>query len=128
MFTRAANQRFTIWTVGCWALFIALTSVASGMKGVDLGSPVSIGLSLAIGVPIVLHVAATIELVNSADEFARAITFKRFAIAWSVSTAVFCAWGFSEQYAATPHAPAWVIYPLFWIAFAFVSLIVRSSR
>lgn len=128
MFTRAANQRFTIWTVGCWALFIALTSVASGMKGIAPASPVSIGLSLALAVPIALHVAATLELVSSADEFARAITFKRFAIAWGVSTAVYCAWGFSEQYAAMPHAPAWLIYPLFWTAFAFVSLIDRSSR
>lgn len=128
MFSKTANQRFTIWTVGCWALFLALTPVVSGMERTGLGTSLGIALSLVIAVPVALHVAATLELVNSADEFARAITFKRFAIAWGVSTALFCAWGFSEEYAAAPHAPAWAIYPLFWVAFAFVSLIVRSSR
>jgi hypothetical protein len=128
MFTQIANRRFTLWTAGCWTLFVALVALASATGPNSVGSGGSIVLSLAIAVPIGLHVAATLALIESADEFARMITLRRFVVAWGVSAALFCAWGFMEQYAGATHAPPWAIYPLFWGMFALVSLVVRSSR
>lgn len=128
MFSETANRRYTLWTALCWGLFLGLTALASAADAGRWGPLASVVLALAIAVPIGLHVAATLVLIGGADEFARAITSKRFIIAWGISTAAFCAWGFLEQYAAMPHAAAWAIYPLFWLAFAVVSLFVRSTR
>lgn len=128
MFSDAANRRYTLWTAACWALFLGLTATASNLGPANFGSVPGSVLALAIAVPVGVHVVATLKLINSGDEFARAITSKRFIVAWGISTAAFCMWGFLEQYAATPPAPAWAIYPLFWLAFAFVSMFVHSSR
>ena len=128
MFTEAANRRFTIHTALCWTLFGALATLASTTDPNEVGSVGRMMLPLAIALPIGLHVVATLALIDNADEFARALTLRRFAVAWGISIALFCAWGFSEQYAGAAHAPPWVIYPLFWAAFALVSLIIRSSR
>ena len=128
MFTEAANRRFMIHTVACWTLFVALAALASAANPADIGAVGRIALSLTIGLPIGLHVVTTLALIESADEFARALTLRRFVVAWGISAALFCAWGFMEQYAGAAHAPPWAIYPLFWAAFALVSLVVRSSR
>ena len=52
----------------------------------------------------------------------------RGVTATGVAFAVFCVWGFAESYADAPHAPGWLIYPLFWAAFGVVSPFVRTSR
>ena len=53
---------------------------------------------------------------------------KTFITASGVAMALFCAWGFAESYADAPHAPGWLIYPLFWAAFGIISPFVRTSR
>ena len=42
--------------------------------------------------------------------------------------ALFSAWGFGESYARAPHAPGWLIYPLFWGVFGVVSPFIRTSH
>lgn len=128
MFTEAANRRYTIQTAGCWTLFLMLTLLPPPTCVAAPGSAGALLLSAAIAVPLALHVAATLELIKGGDEFARALTAKRFVIAWGAAMALWCAWGFAEQIAALRHAPGWLLYPLFWLAFGVVALFVRSSR
>lgn len=128
MFTVAANRRYTIQTASCWALFLMLTTLLPLVGATQPGSASALLLSATIALPIILHVIATLELIRNGDEFARALTAKRFVIAWGIAMALWCAWGFAEQIAALRHAPGWMLYPLFWLSFGVVALFVRSSR
>lgn len=128
MFTEAANRRYTIQTASCWALFLALTMLPPIAGATQPGSASALLLSATIALPVALHVIATLKLIRSGDEFARALTAKRFVIAWGIAMALWCAWGFAEQIAALRHVPGWMLYPLFWLSFGVVALFVRSSN
>ena len=128
MFSDAANRRYTFWTIACWTLFLALTALASAIDRYEIAPLAATALSAMIAVPIAVHAWATFSLINGADEFVRVLTMKRFVAAWGISTTLYCAWGFSEHFAAAPPAPAWTIYPLFWVAFAVASTVIRSTR
>lgn len=71
---------------------------------------------------------ATLALMNESDEFVRALTARRFIVAAGLAMALFSAWGFMESYGDAPHAPGWLIYPLFWGLFGLVSPFVKSTR
>lgn len=128
MFSDAANRRYTIRTVACFTLYLALNSLAMAGAFEDLRGPGEAALAIAVAAPIAGHVWATLALVREGDEFARALTAKRFILAWGICMVLFSAWGFLESYAAVAHAPGWLIYPLFWAAFAMVSPLVRTTR
>lgn len=85
-------------------------------------------LAVAVALPVIGQIWATLAYLNEADEFVRAVMTKTFVAATGVAFAVFCVWGFAESYADAPHAPGWLIYPLFWAAFGVVSPFVRTSR
>ncbi len=85
---------------------------------------------VAVGpaLPIAGMVAAMLRYIERSDEFIRALTAKRFIIATGLSMALFSAWGFGESYADAPHAPGWLIFPLFWACFGVVSPFVKTTR
>ncbi|QYF86095.1 hypothetical protein [Brevundimonas sp. PAMC22021] len=85
-------------------------------------------LAVAVALPVLGQIWATLAYLNEADEFVRAVMTKTFVAATGVAFAVFCVWGFAESYADAPHAPGWLIYPLFWAAFGVISPFVRTSR
>ena len=85
-------------------------------------------LGLVVAAPVAGQIWATLALMREADEFVRGLMAKRFIIAAGLAMALFSAWGFMESYAHARHAPGWLIYPLFWAAFAAVSPLVRTSR
>ena len=37
-------------------------------------------------------------------------------------------WGFMESYGGAPHAPGWIIFPLFWGLYGLVTPFVRDSH
>ena len=128
MFTEVANRRYTIWTVVCWSVYAALISGAGAGTFDALNQTGKWILGLAIAAPVAIHVWATLVLVRRADEFARAIATKSFILAWGVCITLFSTWGFLESYADAPHAPGWLIYPFFWLAFFALSPFVRTTR
>ena len=85
-------------------------------------------LALAVALPVAGQIWTTLAAMNESDEFVRAVMAKTFITASGVAFALFCAWGFAESYADAPHAPGWLIYPLFWAAFGVISPFVRTSR
>lgn len=85
-------------------------------------------LGLAVAAPIAGHIWATLSLMNDSDEFVRALIARRFIVAAGLAMALLSGWGFLESYAAAPHAPGWLIYPLFWMAYGVVSPFIRSTR
>lgn len=53
---------------------------------------------------------------------------KSLLLAWGVCITFFSTWGVLESYADAPHAPGWLIYPLFWAVFFALSPFVRTTR
>ena len=71
---------------------------------------------------------ATLMLMRESDEFVRGLTAKRFIISAGLAMALFTGWGFMETYGGAPHAPGWMIYPLFWGLYGLVTPFVRDSH
>lgn len=125
MFSEAANRRYNIETVLCFTCLLALEGLT---RSTALSDPARMFAGFAIILPIGAHIWATIQLLRSGDEFVRILTVKRFVYAWSISMLAFIFWGLLESYSGAPHAPSWLLYPLFWASFAITSAIVRTTH
>jgi hypothetical protein len=88
----------------------------------------ALGLALTVSAPVAGQIWATLAYMRHADEFLRNLMAQRFVIASGISMALFCAWGFMESYAGVRHAPGFLIYPLFWAAYAVVTPFIRNSH
>lgn len=108
--------------------YLALNGAALSGAFDDARGPGAWALGLLAAAPVAGQIWATLVLLNESDEFVRAITAKRFIAAAGLAIALFSGWGFLESYADAPHAPGWIIYPLFWLAFGLVTPFIRTSR
>lgn len=113
-------------------LFMAsyATVNASAMTGVidHLSRATAWAFAAMVAFPVAGQIWATLALIRDTDEYVGALMAKRFIVAMGISIALFSAWGFAESYAQAPHAPGWMIYPLFWLVFGVVSPFVNSSK
>lgn len=124
-----AQKRYVIRTNLFMAGYVAVNVAAiTGAFDPIVGSRAGILLGLAVAAPIAGQLWATLALMNESDEFVRALNAKRFILASGLAMALFSAWGFAESYGDAPHAPGWLIYPLFWGLFGLVSPFLKSSR
>ena len=123
-----AQKRYVIRTNMFMAGYV-LVNVAAIFGAFDeiIGKAAGVVLGLCVAAPIAGQLWATLALMNESDEFVRALTAKRFIIASGLAMALFSGWGFAESYGDWPHAPGWIIYPLFWGLFGLVSPFVKSS-
>ncbi|MFZ5729336.1 MAG: hypothetical protein ACOY4G_08305 [Pseudomonadota bacterium] len=94
----------------------------------DIGATAAWVLALAVAAPVAGQLWALLALMRDSDEFVRAVEAKRFILASGGAIALFSAWGFGESYANAPHAPGWLVFPLFWAIYGAVSPFVRTSR
>jgi len=122
-----AHRRYTLRTAAFMSGYVAINIAAIAGAFDDLRGPGAWLMGLAVAAPVAGQIWATIALMNEADEFVRALTAKRF-IASGLAMAILSAWGFLESYAHAPHAPGWMIYPLFWAMFGVASPLIRTSR
>jgi len=124
-----AHRRYVIRTNLFLAGYVAV-NVAAIFGAFDeiIGESAGVFLGLAVAALIAGQLWATMSLMNESDEFVRALTAKRFIAASGLAMALFSAWGFVESYGNAPHAPGWLIYPLFWGLFGLVSPFLKSSR
>jgi hypothetical protein len=124
-----AHRRYVIRTNLFMAGYVAVNMAAIfGAFDKIIGESAGVVLGLAVAAPIAGQLWATMSLMNESDEFVRALTAKRFIAASGLAMALFSAWGFAESYGNAPHAPGWLIYPLFWGLFGLVSPFLKSSR
>ncbi len=124
-----AHRRYVIRTNAFMAGYVAINLAAVfGAFDEIIGETAGILLGLSVAAPIAGQLWATVSLMNESDEFVRAVTAKRFVVASGLAMALFSAWGFAESYGGAPHAPGWLIYPLFWGLFGLVTPFLRSSR
>ena len=123
-----AHRRYTLRTAAFMSGYVAINIAAIAGAFDDLRGPGAWLMGLAVAAPVAGQIWATIALMNEADEFVRALTGKRFIVASGLAMAILSAWGFLESYAHAPHAPGWMIYPLFWAMFGVASPLIRTSR
>lgn len=123
-----AHRRYTLRTAAFMSGYVAINIAAIAGAFDDLRGPGAWLMGLAVAAPVAGQIWATIALMNEADEFVRALTAKRFIVASGLAMAILSAWGFLESYAHAPHAPGWMIYPLFWAMFGVASPFIRTSR
>jgi putative oxidoreductase len=127
--TTPAHRRYMVRTMAFMVPYMAINVAAIFGAFDDIAStPAAWLLALAVSAPVVGQIWATLSLMRDSDEFVRAVTAKQFIIASGLAMAIASVWGFGESYADAWHAPAWLIYPLFWGCVGLVSPFVRSSN
>jgi putative oxidoreductase len=127
--TTAAHRRYVIRTMAFMSGYVAVNVAAIFGAFDDIGNPVAAwGLALVVAAPVAGQIWATLALMRESDEFVRALTAKQFIVSAGVAMALFSAWGFGESYADAPHAPGWLIYPLFWAVYGLTSPFIKTSR
>lgn len=128
MIGQAANNRYTIKTVACFAAYLAIDAAAEGGAFKDLAGLELWAFGILVAAPIAVHVWITLSFLQNMDEFSRALSAKRFVIAWGICMVIFSAAGFMTSYAGLPPVPGQLLYLAFWAAVGLVSLFVHSSR
>ena len=124
-----AHRRYVVRTVGFMSGYVVINVVAILGAFDDIASPVAAwALALAVSAPVIGQIWATLALMRESDEFVRAVVAKQFILAAGAAMALASVWGFGESYAAAPHIPAWMIYPLFWGCFGVIAPFVKSSN
>jgi hypothetical protein len=122
------HRRYVTRTALFMGIYTALNIGAIAGVFDDVGEAGHWGLAAAVALPVAAQIWATLALIRDSDEFVRALIAKRFIIASGAAMALFSAWGFMESYAHAPHAPGFLIAPLFWGLFGLVSPFVRHSH
>ncbi|MBL0968922.1 MAG: hypothetical protein IBJ02_07410 [Brevundimonas sp.] len=125
-----AGRRYVIRT---WAFMVPYVLVCVAMMTTDafddiIGKPAGWVLAAAISAPIIGQIWATLSLMRESDEFVRAVTAKQFIVAAGLALALATFWGFAETFAAAPHIPSWLIYPVFWACFGVISPFIKGSN
>lgn len=127
--TSSAHKRYAIRTIAFMSGYVAVNVAAIFGAFDDIASPVAAwALALTVSAPVIGQIWATLALMRDSDEFVRAVVAKQFILASGLAMAVASVWGFGESYAAAPHIPAWIIYPLFWACFGLIAPFVKSSN
>ena len=127
--TSVAHKRYVVRTMAFMSGYAVVNVAAIFGAFDDIASPVAAwGLALTVSAPVVGQIWATLSLMRESDEFVRAVVAKQFILASGLAMAVASVWGFGESYAAAPHLPAWLIYPLFWGCFGVIAPFVRSTK
>ncbi len=85
-------------------------------------------LAFAVALPLMAHIWAVLDFIRNSDEFVGPLTARRFILSAGIAFGLWSGWGFAESFAAAPHLPGWLIYPLFWAAFALASALVRDTK
>ena len=123
------QKRYVFRTVAFMSGYVAVNVGAIFGAFDDIGSPVAAwALALTVSAPVIGQIWATLSLMRESDEFVRAVVAKQFILASGLAMALASVWGFGESYAAAPHVPAWIIYPLFWACFGVIAPFVKSSN
>jgi putative oxidoreductase len=127
--TSAAHGRYVFRTAAFMTGYVAINVSAIFGAFDDIASPVAAwALALAVSAPVVGQIWATLALMRESDEFVRAVVAKLFILSAGAAMAIASVWGFGESYAAAPHIPAWMIYPLFWACLGVIAPFVKSSN
>lgn len=107
-------RTYTIRTMAFMAGYVAVNVALIAGAFDDVGRGGAYVLALAVTAPVIGQLWATLDCMRKADEYVVKILARPFILGAGLTIAVFTGWGFMETFAGVPHAPGWLIYPLFW--------------
>ncbi|MGY6269428.1 hypothetical protein ACXIUT_07040 [Achromobacter denitrificans] len=136
MHTHAAPARapspvrsYVFRTIAFMSAYVQVHAAAiAGLFDSILGQPAGWAVAALAALLVAGQIWATLRLMAHSDEYVRVIVAKSFILAAGATVALWTAWGFGETYAAAPHLPGWLVYPIFWGVYALVSPFVRTSN
>lgn len=76
---------------------------------------------------ILLHMTASIRYLQRSDEYISGLKGRRFVAACGLCLISATSWGIAESFGLAPHAPLWVVYPLFWGSFLVMTPLIRNT-
>lgn len=120
-------RRYVIRTAAFMGAYVIGMIALMGGAFDDVESPGAWLLALAVSAPILGQIWATLSLIREADEYVAAVVTRQFILGAGLAMGVATVWGFGETFAGAPHAPAWLIYPLFWAMVGLASPFIRRS-
>lgn len=123
-----AQRKYTVRTLLFMSGYVAANAAALTGAFDDMRSPGTWFFALAVAAPVAGQIWATLAVLRESDEFVRHLMAKRFIVAGGVTIALFSAWGFMETYAQAPHAPGFLVYALFWLAFGSISPFIHTTH
>jgi len=123
------GRTYVIRTMFLMSAYVLVHAAAIGglFDGI-LGQPAGWAVAALAALLVAGQIWATLRLMAHSDEYMRVIVAKCFILAAGATMALWSAWGFGETYAAAPHLPGWLVYPVFWGIYALVSPFVRTSN
>ncbi len=122
-------RSYVFRTVAFMSAYVLVHAAAiAGLFDSILGQPAGWAVAALAALLVAGQIWATLQLMAHSDEYVRVIVAKSFILAAGATMALWTAWGFGETYAAAPHLPGWLVYPIFWGIYALVSPFVRTSN
>ncbi|GFN28353.1 hypothetical protein P3W66_29040 [Achromobacter denitrificans] len=123
------GRSYAVRTVAFMSAYVLVHVAAiAGLFDSILGKPAGWAVAALAALLVAGQIWATLRLMAQSDEYVRVIVAKCFILAAGATMALWTAWGFGETYAAAPHIPGWLFYPIFWGIYALVSPFVRTSN
>lgn len=120
---------YAIWLSTSWLMFAAAVATLTWAgQGAPLPDEYVLPLIAFASAAVACQFLSIYRLVAVQDEFVRGLTIKRGIVALGVTITAAVFWGLAEQFSEARHLSLWVIYPLFWAAFAAATPLVRSTR
>jgi putative oxidoreductase len=127
--TFPASRGYVVGTMASMVLYvIGIVGLSWSVPRGYLHGPAMYAAILVPSLAIALQLLVTMRYLGRVDEYVRGVMTKRFLVAAMLACIVATTWGFFETYAAAPHQPGWLIYPLFWGLFGVVTPFIRTSR
>lgn len=122
----AHNRSMIAWTI----LYVALIATISWTPFGEslLAGPLVYPVAASPAVPVIGMMWSALRYMDQVDEFVRAVFARRFILSTGITFSFCAVWGFLETFARAPHAPLWMVIPLFWATFAVLTPFVRASR
>ncbi len=122
-----ASRRYVVSCSSLMLVYAALVALISW--GVDLQQmPYALRVIAAASpaVPLLASLYVFDRYMRSEpDEFLRFLMSRAALLAGGAVVGLLTAWGFLEQYAGWPRFPLIMVFPSFWAAYAFTSMLVR---
>lgn len=122
-------NRHLLYSLLFTAIYVAIHLLAIvGLFDAIIGGPGGWLLAAASAVPVMGWLWVTLRIMDSCDEYLRALMSRRLLLAVGLTMGVLSVWGFGESYADAPHLPAFLACPVFFVCFALVSPFVQRSH
>ncbi|GGK05104.1 hypothetical protein [Pseudomonas matsuisoli] len=121
--------RHLLYSMFFTLLYVAIHLLAIvGVFDAIIGHAAGWFLAIAAALPVAGWLWVTLRIMDSSDEYLRALMGRRLLLAVGLTMTVLSVWGFGESYANAPHLPVFLACPLLFLAFAVVSPFVRQTR